>query len=48
MELNALGRHIFGYDEENIKSWTRSANTTTVAEIMSVCVKLYRKTLLSV
>ena len=35
IELNAVGRHIFGYVQWSMKSRSRSANNTSIAEIMS-------------
>ena len=33
----AAGRHIFGYVQWGMKSRSRSANNTSIAEIMSWC-----------
>ena len=37
MKLNAVDRHIFGYVQWSMKSRSRSANNTSIAEIMSRC-----------
>ena len=34
MELNAVGRHIFGYVQWSMKSKSRSENDTDIAEMM--------------
>ena len=41
MQLNAVGKHKFGYIQESVKKRSRSANNTCVEEMTSCC-KLVR------